>query len=259
MAMSTKNEDRRVEWSAGPLRAPKTALLIAQRIVSDITENGRQPGDVLPSERAMVAEYDVGRATVREALRFLEMQGVIRIKPGVNGGPVVVAPTFRNLASTIALLLQLSDAPFRDVIEVRLVLDPALAAHAATRITKAQLAEIRASIDRMAAGLDDLELFRAENKRFHDIVSWTSGNYLFGYLIESLQWITSGTIRRESTLARRKRVLKGHTAVYDAIASRDPDKAFSSMRKHMAEWAREAERDFPELLDAPPRWDQFPV
>lgn len=258
MTTSAMNE-RRSTTSGQPLRAPKTALLIAQRIVSTISDEQMQPGDILPSERAMVAEYQVGRATVREALRFLEMQGVVWIKPGYGGGPVLVAPSYRNLASTITLLLQLSNAPFRDVIEVRLVLDPAMAAHAASRIDRQRLKEIRGTIDRMEEHLDDLEVFHEENAKFHDLVSWSAGNYLFGYLIESLHWITKGTVKRSYPIERRRAVLKGHTAVYNAIRSRSPDRAFSSMRKHMAQWAREVEREVPHLLDAPPRWDEFPV
>ena len=63
-------------------RPPKAAMLVAQRIVRDIVPGGLRPGDVLPPERAMLATYETGRGTLREALRLLEFQGVITLKPG---------------------------------------------------------------------------------------------------------------------------------------------------------------------------------
>lgn len=96
--------------TANPLRPMKTAMLVAQRIVADINERGNVVGDRLPPERLMLEKYDVGRGTLRESLRFLELQGVITLKPGPGGGPVVVQPDASSLATSLALLLQFSDA-----------------------------------------------------------------------------------------------------------------------------------------------------
>ena len=74
-------------------RPPKAAMLVAQRIVRDIVRGGLRPGDVLPPERAMLATYETGRGTLREALRLLEFQGVITLRPGPRGGPVPGAST----------------------------------------------------------------------------------------------------------------------------------------------------------------------
>ena len=67
----------------------KRALRVAQAIVHDIEADARQVGDRLPPEHDMLARYEVARATLREALRFLELQGVLHLQPGRGGGPVV--------------------------------------------------------------------------------------------------------------------------------------------------------------------------
>ena len=67
-------------------RPAKTAMIIAQRIVADIARDSLAPGASLPPERMMMETYEVGRGTLREALRFLEFQGVITLKPGPRGG-----------------------------------------------------------------------------------------------------------------------------------------------------------------------------
>lgn len=237
-------------------RPQKTALLLAQRIVSDITEHGLQPGQMLASEKEMLGQYEVGRGTLREALRFLEMQGVLRIKPGPGGGPAVTAPSYRNLASTIALLLQLSDAPFRDILEARLVLEPALAGQAARRIDSERLEDIRVTLEQMTAKIDDLDVFLAESEKFHDLIAWSTGNHLFGYLVESLHWITDGTaLSVEYPIERRRDVLTAHTRIYEAIRSKDEALAIKAMSEHIAQLGRYLEREHPQIMDTPLRWD----
>ena len=109
----------------------KTAMLLAQRIVTEIVDRGLTPGTPLLAEKSMLDDYGVARGTLREALRFLEIQGVITIKTGPGGGPVVGEPGSRHLASIIAMMLQLESAPFRAVIEARTTLEPPMAAQAA--------------------------------------------------------------------------------------------------------------------------------
>ena len=77
-------------------RVLKTSELIAREIILDITGRGLKEGDALPSEAQMLRHYEVGRASLREALRLLEVQGLVRIRTGARGGPVVGAATAEN-------------------------------------------------------------------------------------------------------------------------------------------------------------------
>ena len=103
----------------GAARPPKAAMLVAQRIIRDVISAQLKPGDLLLPERTMLERYQTGRGTLREALRLLEFQGVISLKPGPRGGPVLQRPSATHLASTLVLLLQLKEAPFRSIVEVR--------------------------------------------------------------------------------------------------------------------------------------------
>ena len=137
----------------------------------------------------MLEQYGVARGTLREALRFLEIQGVITIKTGPGGGPMVARPESRHLASTIAMMLQLTHTSFRSVLEARAVLEPALARRAAERITDESLKTLHDSLDAMREHIDDVDFFLAENERFHALVAEAAGNQVFALLITSLNWI----------------------------------------------------------------------
>lgn len=236
-------------------RPQKTAMLVAQRIVSDINKRGNQVGDKLPPERVMLEDYEVGRGTLRESLRFLELQGVISLKPGPGGGPVVQQPDSSALATSLTLLLQFERAPFRTIAEARVGLEPMMAQLAAERMSDEELADLKLSVDRMHDHLDDQDVFLDENKRFHDVIAHGSGNAMFGYLVDALLGILDGSaIGIDYPEVRRSAVHKAHLRIYEAIASRDPGDAAAAMTDHIDQYVRYAERKFPEVLAAPIVW-----
>lgn len=237
------------------LRPQKTAMLVAQRIVADINRRGNTVGDRLPPERAMLDEYDVGRGTLRESLRFLELQGVISLKPGPGGGPVVQRPDAASLATTLSLLLQFENAPFRTIAEARAGLEPMTARLAAERMSDERLTALKDSVDTMRKHLGDHAVFLDENKRFHDIIAHGSGNAVFGYLVDALLEILDGSaIGTDYPEARQATVHKAHLQIYRALKTRDPEAAATAMAGHIEEYLRHAERKFPEALDTPIVW-----
>jgi GntR family transcriptional repressor for pyruvate dehydrogenase complex len=242
--------------SSPSLRPQKTAMRLAQRIVADINTRGNMVGDRLPPERVMLEEYDVGRGTLRESLRFLELQGVISLKPGPGGGPVVEKPDATSLATSLTLLLQFSNAPFRTIAEARGGLEPMMAQLAAQRMSDEQIEDLRASVDTMAARLDDQHVFLEQNKRFHDVIAHGSGNAMFGYLVDALLGILDGSaIGIDYPEVRRSAVAKAHLAIYEAIASRDATASFDAMSDHIDQYLKYAEKKFPEVLAAPITWN----
>jgi len=238
-------------------RPQKTALILAQRIVQDIRREGLVAGQKLPPERLMMDQYDAGRGTLRESLRFLELQGVLSFKPGPGGGPVVEKPGASVLAATLSLLLQFEGAPYRVIAEARAALEPVMARLAAERITGERLVELERSVLDMEAGLDDIDAYIDSNERFHDIIAWASANSLFGFLIDAMvdSLDMSGTSHGiEYPVLRRHAVLRAHRTILDAISEGRADDAEDAMRTHIEEYLTYAGRRYPEALERLITW-----
>jgi DNA-binding FadR family transcriptional regulator len=213
---------------------------------------------MLPGEREMLIEYGVGRGTLREALRLLEMQGVITIRPGPGGGPIVSRPDPRYLASTLSMVLEFAGTSFRAIVETRLVIEPAVAALAAKHVDKEHLGEIQKSVERLSTNIGNVEVFLDENKHFHDLIAWSSGNTVFGYLLSTMHWINDGTVMGvQYPEWAQKVVAKAHQRIYEAIASGDVERSRDAMTAHSQEYVRYLDEHYPDLLDQTVRWDRL--
>ena len=164
-------------------------LVLAREIVDDIEANAHGPGDRLPREEDMLARYEVARATLREALRFLELQGVIHLQPGRGGGPVVARPQTADFASSMALILQFMDTDLRSLLDLREAVAPAVAQRAAENATAADLAALEDCLAQLEREHEAPE-FEETNRRFHDLLGWASGNPAFGLLVSALHLLT---------------------------------------------------------------------
>lgn len=238
----------------GLIQGKKKSTVLAQHIVNEIVTSGLTAGDRLAAEADMCADYGVGRSTIREALRVLENQGVITIKTGPGGGPIVAPLDTGFLAANIALHLQLSGATFRDIINARLVIEPAIAGAAAECGDPATLEALELIVAQSRENPDHGALV-AGAADFHDIVAAGSGNPFFEYLMRALHRITQPfALRLPYDGERRDRLVAHHAEIAEAIASGDRDVAAGMMRRDLLEFIDYVEQEVPQLLDEKLEW-----
>ncbi|MEQ8718929.1 MAG: FCD domain-containing protein [Acidimicrobiales bacterium] len=233
----------------------KKSLLLAQDIVRNLVDDGTAPGARLPPESEMIERYGVARSTTREALRLLETQGVISIRTGPNGGPVVSELDARPMAGNIALLLEIVGSTFRSVIDARMVVEPPIAARAA-EVADAQLCErLERNVAAMAATSDALLATTELSAEFHDLVAASSTNPLLAFLLKALHHVTVPYVAQvtfaPSDLAD---LVRSHTLLADAIVRGDADAAGRAMRADIVLFCCLVDRTRPELWDAPIHW-----
>jgi DNA-binding FadR family transcriptional regulator len=235
----------------------KRALSLAQHIVRDIEAGAHAPGDRLPREEEMLARYDVARATLREALRFLELQGVIHLQLGRSGGPVVARPQTGDFANSLSLILHFMDADLRGLLELREAIAADVAAYAAQRATTGDLsalADCLKELERNEAGGQFEEL----NRRFHDLLGWASGNPLFGLLTSTLHLITREFSHSLGYSAQERAVqLRFLRRVLEAVRTRDSEAARQAMARLVSGSASYLAERSPELVSQRVRWGQI--
>ena len=235
----------------------KRALSLAQHIVRDIEAGAHAPGDRLPREEEMLARYDVARATLREALRFLELQGVIHLQLGRSGGPVVARPQTGDFANSLSLILHFMDADLRGLLELREAIAADVAAYAAQRATTGDLsalADCLKELERNEAGGQFEEL----NRRFHDLLGWASGYPLFGLLTSTLHLTTREFSHSLGYSAQERAVqLRFLRRVLEAVRTGDSEAARQAMARLVSGSASYLAERSPELVSQRVRWGQI--
>src|ERR1700761_3404539 len=119
-------------------RPMKRSEVIARDLAEYIVDARLPAGARLPREKEMVEQLGVGRTTLREALRILETRGVLTIRSGPGGGPIVRHPEPSDLTGALTLILQFQRATMVEVLDARIWLEPIGARMAASHITKAE-------------------------------------------------------------------------------------------------------------------------
>jgi DNA-binding FadR family transcriptional regulator len=229
--------------------------VIARELANYIIDNNLPEGTMLPVEKEMLESLGVGRTTLREALRLLETRGVLSIRAGPKGGPVVRHPVPDQLADALTLILQFEGASLSSIFEARNALEPMLAELAASRISQGELEALDATIARMNESPDDNDVFLSENQRFHSIIARASGSVVLRVFLETLKSLADGsTIGVEYTPRRRRAVADIHRRIADALRTHDGALAAERMHKHLEEAAEYWRRKYPNLYDRPVSW-----
>jgi DNA-binding FadR family transcriptional regulator len=223
-----------------PVQRPlKQAEIVAREITAEIIERKLPEGTKLPNEREMLESYKVGRSTLREALRLLESRGVLTIRSGRDGGPIVRGPKPSDLGETLTLLMQFQDVPHHEVFAARQALEPRLARMAAQNMDDDTLAAMAESNERMAANLDDRDAFREENFRFHELVAAAAGSPVLELFISALESVADGlafgVVAADFTHEHRAVALEAHRRLLKTFTDRDADAAEEAMRTHLEE------------------------
>jgi GntR family transcriptional regulator, transcriptional repressor for pyruvate dehydrogenase complex len=227
-----------------PLPAKRTFVEIASQIRSSIYSKTLNPGDKLPSERELTAQFGVGRISVREALRMLEQAGLIMIKQGSGGGAYVKAADTSAVSESVYDLVSRNDISLEDLTEVRLAVEKQILQSAFDKITADDMEMLEESIQELETVIrkktrKDVPVY-VELTNFHVIIARATRNPVFEIILKVLMNVTVKVINLQLTnIERLKRHLSFHKAIYSAIKDHDLDRAIKKTEEHMLEVARQ--------------------
>lgn len=210
-------------------RTVKTAERVAQEIVRDMVRQGLQTGDRLPLEAAMVEQFGVSRTSLREALRLLEVQGLISLKPGPGGGPVVGCVEPSHLARTAALYFHLGAATYAEIMRTQVLMESACARLAA--MNPEREAMMRPWFEQELP--EELLVYRDLTTGFHGAVYRLADNAVLSLLTQAVTHIvTHHVLLTMDPVELRPMIVDEHTALARLIASGAADDAERQMAAH---------------------------
>lgn len=201
-------------------------------------------GSILPKEDELLREFPVSKPSLREAMRILEAEGLLRVRRGKLGGAVVRRPNAANVAYTIGLVLGSQDVSLSDVGGALRQMEPACAALCAERADRGHMVvpALRALHAEAVEAADDFQSAISASRRFHEALVALCGNQTMIMLAGALETLWSAHEQGWSTrvtddgivpIDERLAVLEEHRQVIDAIESGDAHRAHDLAAAHL--------------------------
>jgi GntR family transcriptional repressor for pyruvate dehydrogenase complex len=199
-----------------------------------IREGRWAPGDQIPPERELAERFRVSRTSVREALRALEMQGVIDSRQG--GGTFVRTADAEMLVGPLAAAILRGRRELAEVLEVRELIEPGIARLAATRVNAEHIAELESLLERQRECIAAERSFVEEDTAFHYTLAKAADNHillrLHNVILDMLRESRQSYLHVPN---RPQMSLRGHEAMLAAVRAKDPDAAYRASLAHISE------------------------
>lgn len=220
-----------------PVHAGRASGAIVRQVQSAILSGQLKVGDRLPPERELAEQFGVSRVTVRDALRVLEANGLVRIRAGAKGGAFVTTPTPAILRDGLANLLILSDFGALDVTEVRLAIEIEVVRLACERADEADLDALERICDRTELAYTTGEYELGMSVEYHVRLAEATHNPVFPVVVEALygpMLMTLTEAAKEQSIDHRLEPHRyDHRQILDAVKIKDIDTAVAIMTRHL--------------------------
>jgi len=224
-------------------RVPKTSEVIARWMRRDMHDQRLSPGDALPSEVELRHQFEVSRPTLREALRILESQQLVRIARGATGGARYNLPGIGMVAEHTGIYLEAHRTTHGDFTQARLNIEPCVVGFIAEHASLEDLGPLRASVAAHREAMGDIVRFSREHEHFYELLAGLCTNQTLSLFLMILRGIMAAQTdlmsdellvrgeRSEETLAAHVRAKE---TLLTLIEARDRAGAEDLWRRHLA-------------------------
>ncbi|CAD5273189.1 conserved hypothetical protein [Bosea sp. 62] len=219
----------------GRISVQKSYEVLADKLRQTILDGSLEEGTHLPTERELVSQTGLSRGSVREALRKLEVEGLVKTKLGRLGGNIVSRPGNDSMAHFVTQFVRGRRLSLRTLQQTRETLEPGLARLAAEHRSADDIVRLRDLNAEMAQALGDRDRFAEINIAWHNAVATASRNDLLAAFLYSISYdVVVSTVSDEyDTSSLRQEVVKAHERIIAAIVAGDGDAAFRRMERHV--------------------------
>lgn len=216
-----------------PIQSERLYEQIVEQIEKRIVAGDLKVGDQLPPERELAEKFAVSRTAIREAVKTLREKGLIEIRPG--RGTFVTDGTHSAVRQSLSLLMKFgSGKGIANLVEVREILEPEIAALAATRITGEYISAMAEAIKIMDGALDKVDIFVEADLDFHLALAEATENPIIPLLMDSIiDLLREQRKRTGSAASGLARGQAHHRAIMEAVIRHDPEAARKAMQSHL--------------------------
>jgi GntR family transcriptional repressor for pyruvate dehydrogenase complex len=216
--------------SEAPVSDNRVTARLISRIKSMIADGTLTPGTKFPPERDLAIKFAANRTSVRQALKVLEIMGVLTQRVGDGTYLSNSAETILN--EPLDFLVLLDDLSHHELFETRLIVEPELTARAAERATTEDIAALRAAVSAMEKSKNTKERLSAD-MAFHDAIFRASGNRICQLLFKQIHRTVLTSMSHLSNRVAIEQPLMFHRRIYKAIRERDVEGARQAMYEHI--------------------------
>jgi DNA-binding FadR family transcriptional regulator len=219
-----------------PINIKRTFEEVSTEIKKLIFEGTLKPGDRLPSEIGLARQFGVGRQTIREALRLLELSGFIKIQKGVMGGPIIVDTILSALSNSLLDAIQMKKITISELTLARLEIEKVVLSHVIKNADDSDINILEENIHKARKKIDNGIQAFDENVQFHRLLATASKNHVFTIMVESIMVVVADFLSRfEQNLEHSSKVISAHEDILNAIIRKNSDEAIASLEKHLLE------------------------
>lgn len=219
-----------------PIKNTKVYEQVVNQIKQMIVEGALKKGDKLPTERDLAEQLQVSRTSVREAIRALEVIGLVESRQGAGN---YIRENFENsLLEPMSMMFLLQESSPREIVELRKVLEIETVILAAERITEEELIYLKELLEEMKKSNSE-EVNVSLDKRFHYAIARASRNLLIINVLQVISQLVDDLIKgsREKILSveeNRTKLTRQHELIYEALKNSDNKGAFEAMNGHFS-------------------------
>jgi len=242
-----------MNFEVASIKGPRASQEIVHQLRQAIYLGQLCPGDKLPPERELARQFESSRVTVREAIRSLELAGLVSVKRGSGGGAFIADVDLRPLKESFSTLLRLHKVTISHLTEARLLLEPHLAALAAQRVTAGDLDRLEEVLREQTIAVESGQLPHAYDLRFHRLVAEASANPVLHAMMNSVADLLVEEVvsRLHLSVAINRDILHFHEQIYRALLVRDAEQARDLMTRHVLDIQQQLWQLLPEVLSLP--------
>lgn len=218
-----------------PVQGGRFSVQIVQQIQDAIRSGQLAPGNRLPAERELAERFGVSRVTVRDALRSLEVLGLVQIRVGAAGGAFVTSPSTGTVSEALTNLMLLSSLTLEEVAEIRLLFELGSVALATARASDDDVANLKQQMRDARAALEKGSYEREMSLHFHLHIAEIARNKAISLFADSFRGpLSMHPIRtREPERSSFAVTVREHAAIVKAIERRDSGEAQRRMAQHL--------------------------